>query len=51
MPVSLLRPGYNEFTITAARLLPDVQHRNFVWDDMQLRNVRLARQMGTGQAQ
>jgi hypothetical protein len=43
VPVSLLQPGYNEFTITAARLLPDVQHRNFVWDDMQVRNVRLVR--------
>ncbi len=44
VPASLLRSGYNEFTITAARLLPDVQHRNFVWDDMQLRNVRLVRE-------
>jgi hypothetical protein len=43
VPASLLRPGYNEFTITAAELLPDVQHRNFVWDDFQLRNVRLVR--------
>jgi len=43
VPASLLKPGYNEFTITAARLLPDVQHRNFVWDDMQVRNVRLMR--------
>jgi hypothetical protein len=41
VPAALLRPGYNQFTMTAAYLLPDVQHRNFVWDDLQVRNVRL----------
>ncbi len=43
VPVSLLRPGYNELTITTVRLLPDAQHDEFVWDDFQVRNIRLAR--------
>lgn len=43
VPVSLLRPGYNELTITMVSLLPDTQHRNFVWDDFQVRNIRLVR--------
>lgn len=41
VPVSLLRPGYNELTITTVRLLPDAQHDEFVWDDFQVRNIRL----------
>ncbi len=40
---SLLRPGYNEITFTTVRLAPDVQHDEFVWDDFQIRNVRLKR--------
>lgn len=44
VPVSLLRPGYNEITITTVRLLPDAQHDEFVWDDFQVRNVRLVRE-------
>jgi hypothetical protein len=43
VPASILRPGYNELTFTTATLIPDAQHYNFVWDDVQLRNVRLAR--------
>ncbi|MBN1219240.1 MAG: hypothetical protein JXM69_09960 [Anaerolineae bacterium] len=43
VPASLLHPGYNEFTITSVRLLPDTQHRNFVWDDFQMKNIRLVR--------
>jgi hypothetical protein len=41
VPVSALRPGYNELTVTTARLSPDLQHDEFAWDDFQLRNVRL----------
>jgi hypothetical protein len=44
VPVSLLRPGYNELTFTAVRLAPDVQHDEFVWDDFQVRNVRLVKE-------
>jgi hypothetical protein len=43
-PVSLLRPGYNELTITTVRLLPDAQHGEFVWDDFQVKNIRLVQQ-------
>ncbi|MBN1991742.1 MAG: hypothetical protein JW953_03495 [Anaerolineae bacterium] len=43
VPASLLRPGYNELTITTTRLIPDAQHENFVWDDFQVRHIRLAR--------
>jgi len=43
VPVELLRPGYNEITITTVRLLPDAQHEEFVWDDFQVRNIRLVR--------
>lgn len=41
VPVDLLRPGYNELTITTVRLLPDTQHHEFGWDDFQVRNIRL----------
>jgi hypothetical protein len=41
VPVSALRPGYNELTVTTARLAPDLQHDEFVWDDFQIRNLRL----------
>ncbi|MBE7551014.1 MAG: hypothetical protein HS126_08065 [Anaerolineales bacterium] len=44
VPVSLLRPGYNELTFTTVRLAPDVQHDEFVWDDFQVRNVRLVKE-------
>lgn len=43
VPVELLRPGYNEITITTVRLLPAAQHDEFVWDDFQVRNIRLVR--------
>lgn len=43
LPASLLHPGYNELTITAARLAPDAQRADFAWDDFQIRNVRLVR--------
>lgn len=41
VPASLLRSGYNELTFTTVRLLPDAQHDEFVWDDFQVKNVRL----------
>jgi hypothetical protein len=41
VPHSILKPGYNELTITTVRLLPDTQHDEFVWDDFQVRNIRL----------
>jgi hypothetical protein len=44
VPVDLLHPGYNEITITTVRLLPDAQHDEFVWDDFQVRNIRLVRE-------
>jgi hypothetical protein len=43
VPVELLRRGYNELTITTVRLLPDAQHDEYVWDDFQVRHIRLAR--------
>jgi hypothetical protein len=43
VPVAALRPGYNEITVTAARLAPDLQHAEFTWDDFQIRNIRLER--------
>ena len=43
VPVSLLRPGYNEITFSSVRLIPDAQHDEFVWDDFQVRNIRLVR--------
>jgi hypothetical protein len=41
VPVSALRPGYNEVTVITPRLAPDLQHDEFVWDDFQIRNLRL----------
>nr|NIN09367.1 hypothetical protein [Planctomycetales bacterium]NIP05545.1 hypothetical protein [Planctomycetales bacterium] len=41
VPVSALRPGYNQVTVTTVRLAPDLQHDEFAWDDFQIRNVRL----------
>jgi hypothetical protein len=43
VPASILRPGYNELAIKSVTLIPDVQHRNFVWDDFQIKNIRLVR--------
>lgn len=43
VPASLLQPGYNEITFTTVRLAPDLQHGEFVWDDYQIRNVRLVK--------
>ena len=43
VPVSLLRPGYNELTFISVRLIPDAQHDEYVWSDFQFRNVRLVR--------
>lgn len=44
VPVELLRTGYNELSFTTVTLLPDAHQDNFVWDDFQVRNARLARQ-------
>lgn len=44
VPVSLLRPGYNELSITTVRLVPDAQHDEYVWTDFQIKNVRLVHQ-------
>jgi len=41
VPVSALRPGYNEVTVTTVRLAPDLQHDEFTWDDFQIRNLWL----------
>lgn len=38
---ALLRPGYNELTVTTVRLLPDAQQPEFTWDDFQVKNIRL----------
>ncbi|MCB0211535.1 MAG: endo-1,4-beta-xylanase [Anaerolineae bacterium] len=43
VPIEHLRPGYNALTITTVRLLPDAQQDEFVWDDFQVKNIRLAR--------
>jgi hypothetical protein len=44
VPATLLRRGYNEITFTTVRLIPDAQQDEFVWDDFQVRNVRLMRE-------
>jgi hypothetical protein len=44
VPGSVLRPGYNQISFKTVRLLPDAQQDNFIWDDFQIRNVRLVRQ-------
>jgi hypothetical protein len=49
VPASILRSGYNELTITSPHLIPDVQHKNFVWDDLQVKNIRLVRSQKSGQ--
>ena len=41
VPSDLLQPGHNELTITTVRLLPDAQQDEFVWDDFQVRHIRL----------
>jgi hypothetical protein len=43
VPVSLLRPGYNELTLITVRLAPDTEHFDYVWSDFQVRNVRLVK--------
>ncbi len=43
VPAALLRPGYNELTVTTVRLLPDAQQPEFTWDDFQFKNIRLQR--------
>ena len=43
VPVELLKAGHNELTFTTVRLLPDAQQDEFVWDDFQVKNVRLVR--------
>jgi hypothetical protein len=43
VPAALLRPGYNEITVTTVRLLPDAQHGEFTWDDFQVKNIQLER--------
>lgn len=41
VPSTALRSGYNEISVTTVRLLPDAQHDEFVWDDFQVRHIRL----------
>jgi hypothetical protein len=41
VPAGLLKAGHNELTFTTVRLLPDAQQDEFVWDDFQVKNVRL----------
>ncbi|MGH2542563.1 MAG: hypothetical protein ACRDIB_07195, partial [Ardenticatenaceae bacterium] len=36
-----LRPGWNELSIRAGHLPPDFHKEGYIWDDVQLRNVRL----------
>jgi hypothetical protein len=43
VPVGLLRPGYNELTIEAGRVLPDCQAPGGAWDELLFRRVRLER--------
>jgi len=44
VPQALLRPGHNELAITTVRLLPDAQQDGFVWDDFQIKNIKLYRE-------
>jgi hypothetical protein len=43
VPPELLRPGFNQFTVTTVRLVPDAQQSEFEWDDFQIKNVRLVK--------
>jgi hypothetical protein len=43
VPITLLRPGYNELAVTGVRLAPDLQHKNYTWNDFEFRNIRLLR--------
>jgi hypothetical protein len=36
-----LQPGYNELTIVAGSLAPQLQTPGFVWDDVLFRDIRL----------
>jgi polysaccharide biosynthesis protein PslG len=38
-----LRAGHNTISIEVARLAPDLQHADFEWDDIQIRNIRWIR--------
>jgi hypothetical protein len=44
VPVGLLRPGYNELAVTGVRLAPDLQHKNYTWNDFEFRAIRLVRE-------
>jgi hypothetical protein len=44
VPVGLLRPGYNELAVAGVRLAPDLQHKNYTWNDFEFRNIRLVRE-------
>jgi hypothetical protein len=43
VPAVVLKPGYNELTVTGVRLAPDLQHKNYTWNDFEFRNIRLVR--------
>ena len=47
VPVGLLRPGYNELAVAGVRLAPDLQHKNYTWNDFEFRNIRLVRGSGS----
>lgn len=41
VPSAWLQPGYNELTILAGTVPPQLQCRGFVWDDVLFRGIRL----------
>jgi polysaccharide biosynthesis protein PslG len=44
VPAGLLRPGPNQVRVTISRTLPLVQVNRFAWDDLQIKDVVLARE-------
>ena len=41
VPSAWLHPGYNELTIRAGPVAPQLQRPGFVWDDVLFRGIRL----------
>jgi hypothetical protein len=41
IPEGLLRAGWNEITLEIGHILPPFQQHRYIWDDIQIRNVRL----------
>lgn len=42
VPAAWLQPGYNELTVRAGPVAPQLQRPGFVWDEVLFRGIRLA---------